>query len=81
MLYAVMFMYLAMLQTAHACDVRDARAGCWRTEEFVVPERVAGEVVDDDPMTPVVSDHAILAMSSGTLIGTDSAKVTPTSRQ
>ncbi|CAK0849116.1 unnamed protein product, partial [Prorocentrum cordatum] len=81
MLHAVLFMYLAMLLTAHACDVRDARAGCWGTADFVVPERVAGQVIDDEPMTPVVRDHAISAMSSGTSIGTDSANVTLTLRQ
>ncbi|CAK0842218.1 unnamed protein product, partial [Prorocentrum cordatum] len=37
-LRGVVSLYLAMMLTARACDVRDERAGRWGTKEFVVPE-------------------------------------------
>jgi hypothetical protein len=63
-LFGVIFIYFAMLLTAHAYDVRDERAGLWGTREFLVPEFVAPEVLDGGPMTPVVSDHAVPAAPS-----------------
>jgi len=63
LLYTGVFLYVAMLLTAHAFDVRDERAGHWGTKEFLIPEFVEDELLDCEPMTPVVSDNNMVPAS------------------
>jgi len=80
LLQCVMLLYIAMLLTAHACDVRDERAGRWGTREFVVPELAREPVAC--PTTRADGYHTeTTGVPPVTLLGAERANVTEVLRK